>query len=463
MAPGLIDRFRTDCALETLLEIQVVSPDQPAVSRRLHRPWAVIGRVPKAHISIDHEAISQRHAYLQMIQGRLFVVELETRHRLTIEGTSSRWGWVAPGQRIYTGPFQIELLNPPPPSTRWSVSDPLEDRFDEAPFPLVTFDISDGKKLIARWILNRMMTIVGRSARCRLCLPDGSVSRTHCSLVATPRGIWVVDLMSREGTRVNGEPIELALLRHGDRLDIGIFRLRIQYPEASGQTVALAGDRSRVTRLMPDPILAVQTSTILPSSATVLSAPSNGASNAPLVVSQQESGALMPISTPTSLVPQDNQLLLPLVQQFSSLQREMFDQFQKTMVMMVQMFSTMHQEQVALLREELAHFQKATEDLRAAQQELRERKGGDQTSTPSAPTAPTMPPSRWAAGGWPLGDLTPPPPPTDTPQPVIQPAPSVDAPPPGEDVHEWLSQRIANLENERQSRWERILSFIRRS
>ena len=74
----------------------------------------------------------------------------------------------------------------------------------------------------------------------------------------------------------------------------------------------------------------------------------------------------------------------------------MFDQFnQDFMVMLVQMLSAMQQEQVALIREEMRHFQEATEELAAFAS----------TSRPPRrfrrPTAPPLSPSRWAPGTWP--------------------------------------------------------------
>ena len=45
--------------------------------------------------------------------------------------------------------------------------------------------------------------------------------------------------------------------------------------------------------------------------------------------------------------------LVPLVNQFSMMQQQMFDQFQQAMGMLVQMFGTMHREQMDVIREEL--------------------------------------------------------------------------------------------------------------
>ena len=74
--------------------------------------------------------------------------------------------------------------------------------------------------------------MVGSSDECQLVLNDESVSRQHAALVPTPLGVWVVDLMTREGVHVNGEPVRWAWLADGDSLRIGrlAFTLRYEIP-----------------------------------------------------------------------------------------------------------------------------------------------------------------------------------------------------------------------------------------
>src|SRR5262249_9598319 len=67
----------------------------------------------------------------------------------------------------------------------------------------------------------------------------------------------------------------------------------------------------------------------------------------------------------------ESQLLMPVMQQFHLMQQQMFDQFHQTMLLMFRMFTTMHQDQVALIRQELQHIQRANEDLKGLQAELR--------------------------------------------------------------------------------------------
>ncbi|GEM_PF-2933071 len=63
---------------------------------------------------------------------------------------------------------------------------------------------------------------IGRSDACDIQLDDDGVSRRHAKLVRTADGsIRVLDLKSTNGTYVNNERVELALLQDGDRVRLG--------------------------------------------------------------------------------------------------------------------------------------------------------------------------------------------------------------------------------------------------
>jgi pSer/pThr/pTyr-binding forkhead associated (FHA) protein len=342
------------------------------------------------------------------------------------------------------------------------LSDPLDDRLPvNGSYPLVWFDIFEGNLHVARWRLNRVLSLVGRSARCRVRLPDLSVSSIHCSVVATPSGVWVTDLLSREGTKLRGESVQLARLEEGDLLEVGTYRLRISYQSGMHRTVSGTSESPGLT-----------TRSLQPRPATPPAAPS------PVVVVRDDPGTGLVGASGSGM---DGQFLLPLVQQFGAMQQEMFDQFQRTMMMVVQAFSTMHQEQAALLREEMQHFRKVTEELQAAHKELRERQAAaapapTPTAAASTPAAAPVPPRREPPratarpfpsgqrplGSWEVGK-------TDAPEPSppVGATAAADlgiggpAQAEGDEVHDWLTERIANLEQERQSRWQRILSFMR--
>lgn len=66
---------------------------------------------------------------------------------------------------------------------------------------------------------------IGRELGCDLLLDDASVSRHHAELVREGDGWTIRDLHSTNGVLVNGEPVDTARLRPGDRLRLGVFRL----------------------------------------------------------------------------------------------------------------------------------------------------------------------------------------------------------------------------------------------
>jgi uncharacterized small protein (DUF1192 family) len=100
-----------------------------------------------------------------------------------------------------------------------------------------------------------------------------------------------------------------------------------------------------------------------PSSVTSLGV-SESATNSPLKLTQGELTESM---------------LVPLVNQFGVMQQQMFDQFQQSMAMMVQMFGTMHRDQMAVIREELDRLNELTAEFHALKAELASR-----TQDPSA-------------------------------------------------------------------------------
>ena len=62
---------------------------------------------------------------------------------------------------------------------------------------------------------------IGRDSSNQLWAPDPALSRRHCLVVATGEQVSIRDLGSRNGTLVNGVPVEQQQMRHGDQIYIG--------------------------------------------------------------------------------------------------------------------------------------------------------------------------------------------------------------------------------------------------
>jgi hypothetical protein len=65
------------------------------------------------------------------------------------------------------------------------------------------------------------ITVVGRGERADLRLKDQKAAALHCEIRRTPGGFKLVDLETRDGTRVNGEHVNARLLEHGDTIAVG--------------------------------------------------------------------------------------------------------------------------------------------------------------------------------------------------------------------------------------------------
>lgn len=95
----------------------------------------------------------------------------------------------------------------------------------------------------ARFLLDADRTVAGRSPNADIFLDDVTVSRKHVEFVREREGFVVRDVGSLNGTYVNRTRIEQALLRAGDEVQIGKFRMTFHpSPARAGAQPASQGE-----------------------------------------------------------------------------------------------------------------------------------------------------------------------------------------------------------------------------
>ncbi|HEV3162520.1 MAG TPA: FHA domain-containing protein [Isosphaeraceae bacterium] len=365
----------------------------------LPQPFALIGSEAKSDFILSHPDVRRRHAYLQVIDGQVFGIDLSHPSAQLPAPRHVAAGWLGTEQAMKIGPFDLTpslVAGPGHASEEDSVhqGSPLSSTYVARPgLPEVTLIFLNKDERGQTWRMNRVFAILGQSADCKVQLISSSVSTYHCSLLRTPLGVWVVDLLGRRGIKVNGSPVRFARLKNGDFLQVGDFMIGIQC-EASVPDLSLGIAKEpagRDVQESPQPAQKLGAVRGLPQSRGPLPArPAPSATNGhrsprPAIVNGPVNHALKRIepkpspasngsrtdldkapppstSTPEVLKPLDPSSAM-LFEQLGLMQQQMFEQFDRILTGMFQMLSTLHKDQVQMIRDEVNQIRELTREL----------------------------------------------------------------------------------------------------
>ena len=96
-------------------------------------------------------------------------------------------------------------------------------------------EIQAGAGQGTRVVLDIGTHIIGRGTAATVRIDDDGVSREHAKLVITEEMVNLLDLQSTNGTYVNGAPVDVAVVREGDRIHVGpdvMLRFAYRDPDA---------------------------------------------------------------------------------------------------------------------------------------------------------------------------------------------------------------------------------------
>ncbi len=500
MNESALNLFRNACGLRHPLTLECGTVAESSVGAehvQFECPFALIGRDSRSDLVLDDTQISRRHAFFQAVAGRMLVVDLHSRTKVfwDREETPRSQGWLDRDQSVRVGPYVIRCADQHTggePIGSWNQGSATgrEQSVDDMPKAGLESPIRMGGGS-SLWTMDKQFVLVGGSDDCHLVLSDDSVSRLHAALVLTQSGVWVVDLLGREGVQVNGTQVRWAWLDHGDSLRFGRLAFIVRYEtapndvsrqlvpleagaspvEAPGTELALRDRDPHVDRV-PVVVHSTTRTPAVPRAARLPSVPAPTAGIPSTAVSWEQMGPYPP--HPAQMWQQ---------------QMQMMESFHKEMVLMVQMFVAMHREHSASFRHELARVQQLTQELRDLQAKLAQPSrsadsGGLGRPDPSyeklapAPNGsrdknrqkkPAPPQSKKAAAK-PEPRLVAH---SDTKEHDLSEIPSVEemsmpgtresgVPSAGGDanMHVLLTKRIAELQRERQGYWRKILNAL---
>jgi pSer/pThr/pTyr-binding forkhead associated (FHA) protein len=137
-----------------------------------------------------------------------------------------------------TSVFRADFLAEPETESR---SAPVSG-VDSLPAGSALLVVKRGPNAGSRFLLDRDTTSAGRHPDSDIFLDDVTVSRRHAEFRRDGAEFVVVDVGSLNGTYVNREPVDTAVLANGDEVQIGKFRLVfLTGPRDGGSAGAGAG------------------------------------------------------------------------------------------------------------------------------------------------------------------------------------------------------------------------------
>ena len=215
-----------------------------------------IGRGEANQVRLDDDHISRRHAELANVDGVIFLRDLGSSNGTYVNGervTGACRLYHGDEVRFDTATFQLvgrggdlTPIREPDPSPRPSaLQTAWRDRLaadgadttevavvDELalpqPPPAVVGEEAGAYLLGAgdpvagmtfRTPIGR--TLIGRHEDCDLIIRDRTVSARHAELMVRSESVTITNMMSTNGTRVNGEEVQAARLHDGDVLRLG--------------------------------------------------------------------------------------------------------------------------------------------------------------------------------------------------------------------------------------------------
>lgn len=95
----------------------------------------------------------------------------------------------------------------------------------------MTFNIQENGQNTRTQVLSKPIIKVGKRPNSDLCIESEDISRHHAVIEVTSEGIYVIDMGSALGTRVNGKRVNKCSLRTGDELQFGEVRVSVQFGE----------------------------------------------------------------------------------------------------------------------------------------------------------------------------------------------------------------------------------------
>jgi hypothetical protein len=203
-------RFASDCGLPDGLKLVVDAGNGRLREHVLASPFALVGAAPGCSVRLDVPGVADRHAFMLVMDGRVFGCDLATPGGTRHQGRMITKAWLQGRPALEIAAATITIADVPAAGAEGSA--PETDRLE--------LELAFGNDRQAYRVRDPIV-LFGRDARCKLQYRHDSVAPVHGAIVCTRTAAWLVDFGSPEGVILDGVAVRLAPLHTGSVLTIG--------------------------------------------------------------------------------------------------------------------------------------------------------------------------------------------------------------------------------------------------
>ncbi len=181
----------------------------------------LLGSRSHCKVCLRHSSVAPVHVALVNDGASIFAVDLVTRTGTLLNSLKMEHEQLNDGDMLKVGPWEIGVeIKPPAPDASADVAFNLEP----APQTFALEHVASHRVLQP----NRRVCIIGRRHGCDIAITDPRVSRAHAILLTYFGYPAIFDLISRNQSFVNAEPISFQMLKNDDTIAIGDSKFRVR-------------------------------------------------------------------------------------------------------------------------------------------------------------------------------------------------------------------------------------------
>lgn len=228
----------------------------------------LVGRGEDNDLVLDHREVSRHHFRIRFQDDTLQIIDLESSNGTRLDGISlvpQIPSPIRPGQIIEVGDFSLLMEKSEEGSTHISREMlPYLIRYRFGPGTWQTFPLEPGEKTL------------GRDPNSDFHLNDIEVSRKHALVRIDDDGIWLTDLESTNGTKIDGVelvPYEESQLQLGQIFSMGNFILQIDEPSRFYQAPSAVSGKPGSDEILAPVVSAESAQTVFEADAAISPSP----------------------------------------------------------------------------------------------------------------------------------------------------------------------------------------------